>query len=89
MNRYTENERAMPGAGDPETWGAIWHPNDPRQQEPEDAEGDDGTLDLLAELRGWIHDAERAHELGNDEKALHCLCELIETALQFTEGTRT
>jgi len=80
------NAACMPGMGDEKTWGAVQHPNDPRQPEPTDEEGDDGTLDLLAELRAWIDDAELAYELGNDEKALQCLRELIETARQITEG---
>ena len=67
------NAAQMPGMGDPETWGPVMHPNDPRQPEPCD-EGD-STLDLLADLRGWIDDAELAHEMGNDDKARHCLSE--------------
>lgn len=66
------NAAQMPGMGDPETWGPIWHPNDPRQPEPDD-EG--GTLDLIAHLRGKIDDAELAYELGNDDKARRCLSE--------------
>lgn len=81
------NAAQMPGMGDDITWGQAWHSNDPRMPEIDDAEGDDGTLDLLAELRGWIDDAEMAHEMGNDEKSLHCLRELIETARQITEAT--
>ena len=67
------NAAQMPGMGDPETWGPVMHPNDPRQPEPSD-EGD-STLDLLADLRGWIDDAELAHEMGRDDQEQHCLSE--------------
>ena len=80
------NAAQIPGIGDPETWGAIWHSNDPRMPDPDDAEGDDGTLDLLAELRGWIDDAESAYEHGNDAKFMQCLRELVEAARQITEA---
>lgn len=80
------NAAQIPGIGDPETWGAILHPNDPRMPEPNDAEGDDGTLDLIAELRGLVDDAESAYEHGNDKKFLLCLRELIATARQMTES---
>lgn len=77
------NAAQIPGIGDPETWGAVWHPNDPRM--PDD-DNDDGTLDLLAELRGWVDDAESAYEHGNDSKFLHCLRELIAAASQITDS---
>jgi hypothetical protein len=38
---------------------------------------DDCTADLIADIRGWIDDAELQHELGNNEKALHCLREAM------------
>lgn len=38
---------------------------------------DDATADLIADLRGWIDDAELAHEMGNDDKARHCLSEAL------------
>lgn len=79
------NPAQIPGIGDPETWGAILHPNDPRMPEPDDAEGDDGTLDLLAELRGLVDDAETQYEHGNDKKFLQCLRELVATASQLIE----
>lgn len=66
------NAAQMPGMGDEITWGPVMHPNDPRRPEPCD---DDSTLDLLADLRGWIDDAELAHEMGSDDKARHCLSE--------------
>lgn len=80
------NPAQMPGMGDEITWGQVWHPNDPRQPEPTDAEGDDGTLDLLAELRGWVDDAELAYEQGKDKKFLHCLRELIAAASPITDS---
>ena len=42
------NAAQMPGMGDEITWGAVMHPNDPRQPEPGD---DDGALDSLADQR--------------------------------------
>lgn len=81
------NPAQMPGMGDPETWVKVWHPNDPRMPEVDDAEGDDGTLYILAELRGWIDDAESAYEHGNDTKFLQCLRELVQAARQITEAT--
>ena len=50
-----------------------------------DDESDDNTADLIADIRGWIDDAELAHELGNDDKARHCLREamaLLEDTLE-------
>lgn len=79
------NPAQMPGMGDPEAWGKVWHPNDPRQPEPDEVAGDDGTLDLLAELRGWVDDAETQYEHGNDKKFLQCLRELVATASQLIE----
>jgi len=80
------NIAQMPGMGDEITWGQVLHPNDPRMPDPDDADGDDGTLDLLAELRGWIDDAESAYEHGNDAKFMQCLRELVEAARQITEA---
>lgn len=34
------------GPGDPQTWVAVWHPNDPRTPEPPDEDED---LDALAD----------------------------------------
>ena len=42
-----------------------------------DDDDDDATADLIADLRGWIDDAELQHELGNDEKAMHALREAL------------
>lgn len=42
-----------------------------------DYDDSDGTADLIADIRGWIDDAELAHELGNDDKARHCLSEAL------------
>ena len=79
------NAAQMPGMGDEITWGKVIHPNDPRQPYPTDAEGDDATIDLIAELRGWVDDAESAYEHGNDKKFLQCLRELVATASQLIE----
>lgn len=38
----------FPGPGDARTWGAVWHPNDPRQDDLPDAP-DDEPLDERAE----------------------------------------
>ena len=42
-----------------------------------DDDDDDATADLIADLRGWIDDAQLQHELGNDEKAMHALREAL------------
>lgn len=46
---------------------------------------DDATADLIADLRGWIDDAELQHELGNDDKARQCLREVIAALEEFAE----
>lgn len=49
----------MPGMGDPETWGPVMHPNDPRQPEPCDGDITSETLELVRE---WLDDAENARQ---------------------------
>ena len=46
-------------------------------QADDDDDDDDATADLIADLRGWINDAELHLELGNDEKAMHALREAL------------
>ena len=78
------NAAQVPGMGDEITWGPVMHPNDPRQPDVDD--GGDSTLDLLADLRGWIDDAELAHEMGNDDKTRHCLSEAFALLKDHVEG---
>ena len=46
-------------------------------QADDDDDDDDATADLIADLRGWIDDAAQAHEMGNDNKAMHALREAL------------
>ena len=71
----------MPGMGDPETWGPVMHPNDPRQPEP--CDDGDITSETLELVREWLDDAENAHDAGNDEKARQCLREVIAALEEF------
>ena len=75
------NAAQMPGMGDPETWGPVMHPNDPRQPEPSD--DGDITAETLELVREWLDDAENAHDAGNDEKARQCLREVIAALEEF------
>ena len=75
------NAAQMPGVGDPETWGPVISPHDPRQPEPcDDGDITSETLDLVRE---WLDDAENAHDAGNDEKARQCLREVIAALEEF------
>lgn len=51
-----------------------------------DAEDDDGTVDLLAEIRDWLTDAQIAHQNGDEAKARQCVRELIATLEPFAES---
>lgn len=74
------NAAQMPGMGDPETWGPVMHPNDPRQPEPCDG---DITSETLEMVREWLDDAENAHDAGDDEKARQCVREVIAALEEF------
>lgn len=41
------NYASMPGPGDEITWGPIWHPNDPRRNDPDDGASPDTLLDFF------------------------------------------
>lgn len=41
------NYASMPGPGDEITWGPIWHPNDPRRNDPDDGVSSNTLLDLF------------------------------------------
>ena len=75
------NAAQMPGMGDEITWGAVMHPNDPRQPEP--CDDGDITSETLELVREWLDDAENAHDAGNDEKARQCLREVIAALEEF------
>lgn len=51
-----------------------------------DAEDDDGTVDLLAEIREWLYDAEIAHQNGDDAKAIQCLREAHAALTPYAEA---
>lgn len=74
------NAAQMPGMGDPETWGPVMHPNDPRQPESCD---DDITSETLELVREWLDDAENAHNAGNDGKVRQCVREVIAALEEF------
>ena len=75
------NAAQMPGMGDEITWGAVLHPNDPRQ--PDHPDDGDITSETLELVREWLDDAENAHDAGNDEKARQCLREVIAALEEF------
>lgn len=73
----TPNSRDMPGFGDEITWGAVWHPNDPRTPEPPDEDLDalaDRLIDEATNLKAFY----RAGNLAGVDATLRDLKLLIE-----------
>ena len=66
------------GAGDPQTWGAVWHPNDPRTPEPPDDEDLDAFADRLIDEAANLKAFYKAGNLAGVESTLRDLKLLIE-----------
>ena len=62
------NYASTPGPGDVETWGPVWHPNDPRRDDPDD---ESVSADTLLDL--FLQDVTRV-----DEAAMEFTADLVE-----------
>lgn len=62
------NYASMPGPGDDATWGPVWHPNDPRRDDPDD---ESVSADTLLDL--FLQDVTRV-----DEAAMEFTAKLVE-----------
>ena len=74
----TPNSRDMPGFGDEITWGAVWHPNDPRAPEPPNDEDLDAFADRLIDEAANLKAFYKAGNLAGAEATLRDLKLLIE-----------
>ena len=67
------------GCGDPQTWGAVWHPNDPRTPEPPDEDEDlDAFADRLIDEATNLKAFYKAGNLAGVDATLRDLKLLIE-----------